>query len=155
MSQKRNKTPLSLGSGCGCSAVTSYTTGTSCGCGTPYQVTSSARYDEDGKCASTREISCETQWQMRDCLKVGVCEFMICFANQVCPNGTFELPKVEDENGNLIQKDFGDVFMECLGTAFCSVAHCLPNAICAPKQNTDCIPPRPVIECNYAVEEKD
>ena len=151
MSKNCNNTPPSHGTGCGCTAVTSYTSGSSCGCGTSLQTNSYARYDEDGKCASTSDISCETQWQMRDCLKVGVCEFMICFADQLCPNGTFELPK--DENGE--EKDFGDVLLSCLGTAFCSAAHCLPNAICAPRQNTDCVPPRPVIECNYAVEEKD
>lgn len=155
MSQICNNKGSLQGSGCGCSAVTSVTSGSSCGCGTSNQITSAARYEENGECLSTREISCETKWQMRDCVKLGVCEFMICFADQVCPNGKFELPMVEDENGNVEEKDLGDVLLECLGTAFCSAAHCLPNAICAPRQNTNCIPPRPVIECNYAVEEKD
>lgn len=151
MSQNCNNTSTSPVTGCGCSAVTSYSSASSCGCGTNVQTSSSARYDKNGECASTSDISCETQWQMRDCVKVGVCEFMICFADQLCPNGEFEMPK--DENGD--EKDLGDVLLCCLGTAFCTVAHCLPNAICAPKPNTNCVAPPPVIECNYAVEEKD
>jgi hypothetical protein len=152
MNQNHNtKSPLP-GTGCDCTAVVTHSVGSSCGCVSSCQTTSLARYDEDGKCADWGDISCETQWQIRDCLKVGFCEFIVCIADEFCPNGKFEMP-VDEKTGE--EKDLGDVLLCCLGSAVCSIAHCVPNAICVPKQNNDCIPPRPVIECNFAVEEKD
>jgi len=135
--------------GCDSAAATSKQVCSSCGASS--QSTSVARYNDEGNCASTTGISCETKWQMRDCLKLGLCEFLVCVANEFCVNGKFQMPV--DESGE--EKGLGDVLTDCMGGALCSVAHCLPNAICGPKQNNDCIPPPPALECNFAVEEKD
>lgn len=131
-------------------AVASKQVRSSCGCAS-VQTTSAARYDEDGECASTTAVSCETQWQMRDCLKFALCEFLVCIADEFCVNGKFQTPV--DENGN--EKDLGDILLCCLGNTACTVVHCLPTAICGPKQDKDCIPPPPALECNFAVEDKD
>lgn len=127
---------------------------TSCGC-TSFQTTAVARYDENGDCANLGKISCETQWKMRDCLKVALCEFLGCLGDEFCKDGTFKRPvEVDPLTGLEEEKDLGDVLLCCLGNATCSVLHCLPSAICGPQQNNDCIPP-PALECNFAVEERD
>ena len=132
-----------------------------CGCGTS-QSASVARYDSDGSCASWFDISCETQWRLRDCLKLTLCEFLACVADSYCASGSFEKPIEVDADGNPVfdpvtgqpvEKDLGDVLMECLCESACTVLHCVPDAICGPRQS-ECIPP-PALECNFAVEEKD
>jgi len=150
MNQTRNTNKTLRFTGRDSAAVASKQVHSSCSCA-PVQTTSVARYDEEGDCANMTRISCETQWQMRDCLKLGLCEFLVCIADEFCVNGKFQMPV--DENDE--EKDLGDVLLCCLGDAFCSVAHCLPNAICGPKQDKDCIPPPPALECNFAVEDKD
>lgn len=102
-----------------------------------------ARYDENGECASTSDISCETKWRLRDCLKVATCEFLNCIENEFCEDGTFNLGAVNST-----------ALVDCLGTALCSALQCVPNAICAPRPDDSCVPP-PALECNFAVEERD
>ncbi len=104
-----------------------------------------ARYDEDGKCASTSDISCETKWRLRDCFKVAACEFLNCIGDEFCADGTFKTPA---------GKSPSEVLLGCLGSAACTALQCVPNAICAPRPDDSCIPP-PALECNFAVEERD
>ena len=104
-----------------------------------------ARYDENGECASTSDISCETRWRLRDCFKVAVCEFLTCVGEEFCQDGSFKTPA---------GKSASDVLLDCLGSAACSALQCVPNAICAPRPDDSCIPP-PALECNFAVEERD
>ena len=150
MNQTRSKTPTLRFKGCDTSAAASNSSCASCGC-VSFKSTTVARYDEQGNCASPGQISCETQWQMRDCLKLAFCEFLSCLGNQMCVDSKFEMP-VDAATGET--KTVGEVLLCCLGESFCTVLHCLPEAICGPRQDNDCIPP-PALECNYAVEEKD
>lgn len=118
----------------------------SCGGHASYASSSNvARYDENGECASTSDISCETQWRLRDCFKVALCEFLTCVGEEFCQDGSFKTPA---------GKSAADVLVDCLGSAACSALQCVPNAICGPRPDDSCIPP-PALECNFAVEERD
>jgi hypothetical protein len=119
----------------------------SCGGGQASFASSSnlARYDENGECASTSDISCETKWRLRDCFKVAVCELLTCIGEEFCEDGSFQTP---------LGKTASEVLKDCLGSAACSALQCVPNAICAPRPDDSCIPP-PALECNFAVEERD
>lgn len=135
-----------------------------CGCSTAAASAapvSAARYDDDGTCASLFDVSCETQWRLRDCLKLTLCEFLTCVADSYCADGGFQKPVEFDANGNpvldpatgaTIEKDLGDVLMECLCESVCTTLHCIPDAICGPQQS-ECVPP-PALECDFAVEDK-
>jgi hypothetical protein len=101
-----------------------------------------ARYDDEGNCAKVTSISCETRWELRDCFKVALCDFLSCVADEMCTDGKFV--------------DWPDAsqMKDCFGNALCTLLQCLPNAICGPKQDMECLPP-PALECNYAVEERE
>ena len=135
-------------------APTSTSRCSSCGISGASESFSAARYDADGNCMDTMCISCETKWRVRDCVKLAVCEFITCIASEVCADGSFRMPKKIDEAGNEVDKDFGEVLLDCLGGAMCTTLNCLPEAICGPRNEEACIPP-PALECNFAVEEKN
>lgn len=115
----------------------------SCGCSGSAATLSSARYNPDGTCMDTMCISCETKWRVRDCVKLTVCEFITCIADEFCVNGSFQKPT----------RDIGDILIDCLRGAMCTTLNCLPEAICGPRDEECCLPP-PALECDFAVEEK-
>lgn len=138
------------GTGCACGK----TGGCGCACGGSAcgRQFSPARYDEDGRCESVFDISCETRWRVRECFKVAFCDLLRCLGDELCEDGQFQTtPKPDLE--------------KCLETFVCSIVTCLPDAICPPKKpccEASCEPvcepacpprlPAPC-NCNYAVGE--
>jgi hypothetical protein len=99
---------------CGCGALSS-----ACGCGGGARTFSPARYDEDGDCASTGSISCETRWRVRECFKWAFCDLLRCLGDELCDDGKFAA-----------HPDMG----ACLESFVCSIVTCLPDAICPPPE---------------------
>ena len=131
--------------GCGCGAAK----GCSCGCGRGacdgtsgkcgHHPFGEARYEDDGSCAPTGKISCETQWRLRDCVKYAFCDMLRCMSEEMC-----------DENCRLKEEaNIGD----CVEIFLCSLINCLPEAICPPKKPEKCCDPGHLsgCGCNYAV----
>lgn len=134
-----------MGSGCACGGARSSGGGCErCG-GGGVRLFPPARYDEDGRCASITDISCDTRWRVRECFKVAFCDLLRCLGDQLC-----------DENGRFDEVNKPD-FGACLETFVCSVVTCLPDAICPPPERS-CVAQRPVCapafdDCNYAIGE--
>jgi hypothetical protein len=120
---------------CGCGR------GGSCSCGGHHgRSFAPARYDEDGNCASPYDVSCDTQWRIRECFKIAFCDLIRCFGEELCEDGKFKE-----------EPDFG----ACLEGFLCSLVNCLPEAICPPEKPEFCCTalPEPSWDCNYAVRE--
>lgn len=97
-----------------------------------------ARRKADGSCEKITSISCDTQWRVRECLKVAVCDLIRCVGEELC-----------DEDGQFAQSpDLG----ACLERFVCSIVTCLPEAICPPPEREEaCCPPAIDCDCNFAV----
>jgi hypothetical protein len=126
------------GCGCGCSSCGGSPVSV-CGCArcggqAQYQF-SPARRDANGKCVSVLNISCDTGWRMRDCLKFSICELIRCVADEVCDDGKFA------PNPDL---------QACLEGFVCSLLTCLPEAICPTPPPVKCYPAALPDDCNYA-----
>lgn len=132
--------PVTKTRGCGCGAAAAK----SCCAGScATRQFSPARYDEDGDCASMLDISCDTQWRVRESFKLALCDLLRCVASQVC-----------DEDGHFVEEpELG----ECLQTFVCSLLGTLPDAICPPQQRCCPAPEQggcgPDDDCNFAVGE--
>lgn len=133
------------GGGCGCggSARAPSGSGSACGCQsapTAHGATgaSPARYRDDGRCAPLWDISCDTRWRLRACVKTALCDMLRCMADEVCEDGRFAP-----------NPDLG----ACLEGFVCSLLHCLPDALCPPAQPAPCCPEESAgsCSCNFAV----
>ena len=137
--------PKRAGGGCGCggSGGAPGGSGSGCGCQSGSQAhgatgTSPARYRDDGTCAPLWDISCDTRWRLRACVKTALCDMIRCMADEVCEDGRFAP-----------NPDLG----ACLEGFVCSLLHCLPDALCPPAQPEPCCPDEGVssCSCNFAV----
>jgi hypothetical protein len=111
-----------------------------CGQPTPEPL---ATRNAEGKCEpNPLQISCDTQVKLKQCVKSVLCDTLWCLEAAICKNGQPSFKGVT-----------GQTFIDCLGTALCSLIRCVPEVLCPPQ--TECGPllPRADIECNYAVEE--
>jgi hypothetical protein len=133
------------GCGCGGSAQAPSGSGSGCGCGCQsgpqaHGATgaSPARYREDGRCAPLWDISCDTRWRLRACVKTALCDMLRCMADEVCEDGRFAP-----------DPDLG----ACLEGFVCSLLHCLPDALCPPAQPEPCCLDQGAgsCSCNFAV----
>jgi hypothetical protein len=97
-----------------------------------------ARYDEAGKCKSLFSISCETQWRLRECFKVALCDTLRCVSSEMCEDGQIK-PNPD--------------FKRCLEQFLCTIVACLPEAICPPEApQAGCLPGgTTACGCNFAV----
>jgi hypothetical protein len=98
----------------------------------------------NAKDCPTFAVSCETKQALRDCAKVALCDFLRCLSETVCPDGRFDLERLQKN-----ERLRGDL-INCVGQLACSFMHCVPEALCpepcAPEAPVDCLP------CGYAVE---
>lgn len=133
------------GGGCGCGGSGRAPTGSGSGCGcqsgSPAHGAagaSPARYRDDGRCAPLWDISCDTRWRLRACVKTALCDMLRCMADEVCEDGRFAP-----------NPDLG----ACLEGFVCSLLHCLPDALCPPTQPAPCCPDEGAgsCSCNFAV----
>jgi hypothetical protein len=130
------------GSGCSCGCSCQHGSG-GCSCGKcGHHTFGAARYLDDGTCAPTGTVSCETRWRLRDCVKFAFCDMLRCMGDEMCDDDC----KLKEES------DIG----ACVETFLCSLINCLPEAICPPEKPVEqCChgDPKPVCGCNFAVEE--
>jgi hypothetical protein len=133
------------GCGCGGSAQAPSGSGSGCGCGCQsgpqtHGATGAnpARYRDDGRCAPLWDISCDTRWRLRACVRTALCDMLRCMADEVCENGRFAP-----------DPDLG----ACLEGFVCSLLHCLPDALCPPAQPEPCCLDQGAgsCSCNFAV----
>lgn len=138
------------GAGPACAGSVRHAHHVGCGGGGQEMHFPTARYRDDGSCAPLGEISCETQWRIRECFKVAFCDLLRCMAEEFCEDGRF----VTNADNNVNREpDVG----RCLEGFVCSILTSLPEAICPPppKQTSSCCPPGSAQDCrcNFAVEE--
>jgi hypothetical protein len=103
-----------------------------------------ARYKDDGSCASVLKVSCDTQWRIRECLKIALCDLIRCLGTGLC------------EDGKFASSPDPDYFTNCLEGFACSLLACLPDAICPPPLPPEiCCEPLQLAscDCNFAVGE--
>jgi hypothetical protein len=102
-----------------------------------------AQRNAEGKCEpGPFQISCDTQIKLKQCVKGVICDTLWCLEAAICKNGQPSFTGVTTQT-----------FIDCLGTALCSLIRCVPEVLCPPR--TECGPllPSADIECSYAVED--
>jgi hypothetical protein len=131
--------------GCGCGgsgARAAMRTGGCPSCGQQAQEPLATR-NVEGKCEPNPfQMSCDTQVKLMQCAKTVLCDALWCLEAAICKNGQPSFKGVT-----------GQTFLDCLGTALCSLVRCVPEVLCPPQ--TECGPllPSANVECSYAVEE--
>jgi hypothetical protein len=99
--------------------------------------------------------SAATGDSIQDCLRVALCDLLLCFLDLICSNGTLDLTLFgggsdeESEEGSN-GRNAAERLFECLGTFLCTFLNCYVNRLC-PQKQSECLPL--VGRCDFAVEE--
>jgi hypothetical protein len=112
-----------------------------CGCGGG--CSTGATTKTYGDCPTLR-ISCETKAKLRDCVKTAVCDLLRTVADAYCPDGKFDPERMSKSTKTDLYQGFGQLV--------CSLAHCVPEALCPPEPCPPALPPGDYLPCDYAVE---
>ena len=81
-----------------------------------------------------------------DCLRVALCDFILCFLDIMCVNGKFRWDAFSEANSEATLLQLQD----CVGVFICTALRCFVDVLCPPTQPTLHVSQEP---CDLAVEE--
>jgi len=90
---------------------------------------------------------------IQGCLRVALCDLLLCFMDLICRDGTLDwsaLDSGNDEDSEADTPSLADRVLECLGTFICTFLNCYVNQLC-PQKQSECVPLAG--RCDFAVEE--